>query len=344
MKKSILHSLIGTVALMMSTTAFAAGQLHIFNWGDYTNPALIEKFSEMYDVEVTLTDYDSNETALSKVRPGGHGFDIAVPTSSHMPIWIEEGLLLETNPNSMENFKHVAEQWQNPDWEPGRKYSVPWTWGSTGVSVNTSMYDGDVNTSALFFDPPDELKGKINVVPEMNDVMAFAIMYHGGELCTSDKEVLMKVRDTLLVAKDHWKSLDYGTKEKLVSEDVAVSMNWNGYSKRASAENSDVVYGYPQEGFPLWMDNVVVLKDAQNVENAKLFQNFLMAPENAAMISEFAQYNNGIMGSGEYMSADLASAPEIDIPDELEGAGRFVPPCPAEAQQLYTAIWTEIQK
>lgn len=344
MRLMVRHVFLAVIALLFANAAYAAGELHIFNWGDYTNPELVEKFEQMHDVKVTITDYDSNETALSKVRPGGHGFDIAVPTSTHMPIWIEEGLLMQTNPNEMSNFKHVAEQWKNPDWEPGRKYSVPWTWGSTGISVNTSMYGGDVNTSELFFNPPAELHGKINIVPEMGDVMSMAIMYHGGQPCTSDKEILMKVRDTLASAKETWKSIDYGTKEKLVSGDVAVSMNWNGYSKRAREENPDIVYGYPIQGYPLWMDNVVVLADAKNVENAKLFQNFLMAPENAAMISAFAQYANGIAGSEAHMPEDLASAREIAIPEELQSAGVFIPPCPPEAQQLYTAIWTEVQK
>ncbi len=344
MVKLVRNSLIAAVTILFAHSVHAAGELHIFNWGDYTNPDLVAKFEQMYDVKVTITDYDSNETALAKVRPGGHGFDIVVPTSTHMPIWIEEGLLMKTNPNQMDNFANVADQWKDPDWEPGRQYSVPWTWGSTGISVNTAMYGGDINTSELFFNPPAELHGKINIVPEMGDVMFMAIMYHGGEPCTSDKDVLRKVRDTLMSAKGTWKSIDYGTKEKLVSGDVAVSMNWNGYSKRAREENNDIAYGYPRQGYPLWMDNVVVLADAKNVENAKLFQNFLMAPENAAMISAFAQYANGIAGSEAYMPADLAQAPEIAIPDDLKSAGVFVPPCPPEAQQLYTAIWTEVQK
>ena len=318
--------------------------MHIFNWGDYTNPDLIEKFEAEFDVKVTITDYDSNETALSKVRPGGHGFDIAVPTSSHIPIWIEEGLLLETNPSEMPNFKHVAEQWKNPSWEPGRRYSVPWTWGSTGISVNTAMYDGDINTSTLFFDPPQELHGKINIVPEMLDVIGMAILYVGGEPCTGDKEILKQVRDKLNNAKQHWKSIEYGTKEKLTSGDVAVSMNWNGYSMRAREVVPTIQYGYLKEGYPLWMDNVVVLKDAKNVENAKAFQNFLMAPENAALISEFAKYANGVAGSEAFMSAGLTAAPEISPPEALKASGVFMPPCPADVQQMYTAIWTEIQK
>ena len=344
MRNYFVKCLIAIVALMFSASVFAAGELHIYNWGDYTSPELVEKFEQEYDVKVTLTDYDSNETALAKVRPGGHGFDIVVPTSTHVPIWIEEGLLLETRPDQMENFQHVMESSRNPDFDPGRHYTVPWLWGSTGISVNTAEYDGDINTSKILFDPPESLKGKINVVPEMGDVVHMAIFYEGGDVCTNDKEVLKRVRDLLVSAKASWKSLDYGTKEKLVSGDVAVSMNWNGYSMRARSERPEVNYGYPIEGYPLWMDNVAVLKDANNVENAKLFQNFLMAPENAALVSNFANYANAIMGSDAYMNAELREAPEVMIPEQFQASGRFIPPCSPEVQSLYTAIWTELQK
>ena len=109
-------------------------------------------------------------------------------------------------------------------------------------------------------------------------------------------------------------------------------------------ENPAIRYGYAVEGYPLWMDNVVVLKDAQNVENAKSFQNFLMAPENAALISNFANYANAIDGSDAYMLEELRTATEVMIPAEFQGSGQFIPPCPPDVQQMYTAIWTELQK
>ena len=90
---------------------------------------------------------------------------------------------METRPDQMENFQNVSKIWRDPVWEPGRKYSVPWTWGSTGISVNTAMYSGDINTAELVSGtPPEELVGKINVLPVMNDVLSMAILYVGGEL------------------------------------------------------------------------------------------------------------------------------------------------------------------
>ncbi|OJU05495.1 MAG: putrescine/spermidine ABC transporter substrate-binding protein [Rhizobium sp. 63-7] len=333
------------LALLGSTAiAHAEGELNIYNWGNYTSPEMIKKFEDTFKVKVTVTDYDSNDTALAKIRQGGHGFDIVVPSASVMPIWISEGLLLESRPDQMENFKNVDPQWVDVPFDPGRHYSVPWQWGTTGVTVNKSAYAGDINTSAIFLDPPAELVGKVNVVPEMSDVMHMAVTYAGGEPCTGDKAILKKTRDILIAAKPKWASMAYGNVEQYIKNDLMAGVNWNGASFRARLGNKDVAYGYPKEGYPVWMDNASIVKDAKNVDNAKLFLNFIMDPENAGMISTFARYANGIKGSDAFMPADMKGAPEIDIPEELKAAGKFNLACAPEVQEIYTKIWTELQK
>ncbi|KAB2885645.1 MAG: extracellular solute-binding protein [Albidovulum sp.] len=337
---------LSALALLLGTAgaAFAEGELQLFNWGDYTNPELIKKFEAETGIKVTITDYDSNDTALAKIEAGGAGFDLVVPSANYVQIYVEKGLVQELDLSKLANHGNIAPEWMDVAYDPGRKFSIPWQWGSTGVAVNKTAYSGDINTSAIFMDTPPELVGKVNVTPEMNDVLSLAIMYMGGEPCTEDTEVLKKVRDKLLEAKPNWQSMDYGMTEKMAANDVMASVYWNGAIFRARLANPDVVYGYPKEGYPLWMDQVMLLKDATNVEEAYKFLDFIMVPENAALISAFARYANGISGSDAFMPEDMKTAPEIVVPEEFRAAGKFLPTCSPKAQEYYTAIWTELQK
>ena len=332
------------LALLAAGPALAEGELNIYNWGNYTSPEMIEKFEAEYDIKVTITDYDSNDTALAKIKAGGHGFDIVVPSGTYVPIFISEGLLMESRPDQMENFSNVDPTWVDVDFDPGRHYTVPWQWGTVGIAVNTAVYGGDINTTDIFLDPPEELKGKINVVPEMMDMMSMAIYSMGGEQCSTDKDLLRQVRDKLVAAKEHWISMDYSTIEKMAAGDLSATTTWNGAALRTRLKNEDVAFGYPVTGYPVWMDNAAILADAQNVENAKIFLNFIMEPENAAMLSNFARYANGISGSEEFMEEVMATAPEVVVPEELKANGVMAKTCPPEAQKIYTAIWTELQK
>ncbi len=333
-------------ALLMASTGLASaeGQLQLYNWGNYTSPELLAKFEAETGIKVTVTDYDSNDVALAKVEAGGHGFDLVVPSASYVPVWVEKGLITELDLSKLPNHANIAPEWKDVAWDPGRTHTIPWQWGSTGIAVNTKVYGGDINTSAVFLDVPPELVGKINVVPEMSDVMSLATMYAGGEPCSEDPEVMKKVRDLLLAAKPNWLSMDYGATEKMSNNDWAASVNWNGSSMRIRLANPDVAFGYPREGYPLFMDSVALLADAQNVEEAYKFMDFIMVPENAAMISAFARYANGIAGSDEFMPEDMKTAPEVTVPAEFADAGRFLPVCTGKGQEYQTAIWTELQK
>jgi len=338
--------LLTATAFLMGTTGIAAakGDLQLYNWGNYTSPELLEKFKAETGITVTVTDYDSNDTALAKVEAGGSGFDLVVPSANFVQIWVEKGLIDTLDLAKIPNHGNIAPEWKDVVWDMGRTHTVPWQWGTTGIAVNTAVYKGDVNTSAVFLDVPEELKGKINVVPEMNDVLSLALWYVGGEPCTEDTEMLKKARDALIAAKPDWISMDYGVTEKMSNNDWAASVNWNGSTMRVRLANPDVVYGYPKEGYPVWMDSVAVLKDAPNKDNAYAFLNFILVPENAAMISAFARYANGVAGSDAFMPEDMKTAPEVVVPEEFKAAGKFLPTCSPKAQEYYTAIWTELQK
>jgi spermidine/putrescine transport system substrate-binding protein len=330
------------LALALSGPASAEGELFIYNWFDYTPTELLEKFEQTYDVEVTLDTYDSNETLLAKLKGGGTGYDVAMPGDYMVAIMIREGMLEKVEPNKMENFRNLDPRWVDVYWDPGRQYSIPWQWGTTAFMVNTETYGGDIDTLAILFDPPEPLRGQINMMRDVNDVLNMGLRYLGYPRCNDNEEQLRELNALMQSAKPYWKSFNSdGAKEVLVSGDVQAGMIWNGFGMRARLEKPSLKYAYPKEGFTGWMDNVVVLKGARNPENAKLFVNFMMVPEHAAMVSNFARYANGIKGSEKHMDAELLEAPEIVIPAGAPDP-EFVPPCEDQVIRLYDRIWTNL--
>jgi spermidine/putrescine transport system substrate-binding protein len=342
MKKHLLGMTAAVALAAAACPALADGELHIYNWGDYTNPKLITKFEKQYNVKVTLDDYDSNETMLSKVREGNTGYDIVVPSDYTVKIMVDEGLLEKTEPDQMSNYKNVDPRFTGVYWDDGRHYSVPWQFGITSFAVDTAKYKGPIDTLGIMFNPPDELKGKINMLDDMNSVIHGAERYLGVPRCSADKGDLKKVNDLLQAAKPNWKTFSYDTITKMTSGDVVVTQTWNGAAYRMREKIPTVKFAFTKEIMEGWMDNVAVLKGAKNVENAKLFQNFIMDPENAGLISDFARYDNGIMGSHKYLPPEFGDAPEINPPAEVKT--EFTPPCSPEVIAVYNKIWTNLKK
>lgn len=61
--------LTATAMLLASATLAAAeGELQLYNWGNYTSRGTAGQVREETGIKVTVTDYDSNDVALAKVR------------------------------------------------------------------------------------------------------------------------------------------------------------------------------------------------------------------------------------------------------------------------------------
>ena len=248
------------------------------------------------------------------------------------------------NAFELPNFKNVRDDMLGVYWDPKREYSIPYQWGSTAFSVDTAVYGGDINTWKVIFDPPAELKGKINMLKEVNEVLNAGLRYLGHPRCNDNPEQLKELNDLLLKSKADWLSFNSdGAKEVLVTGDAAAGQIYNGFGMRAREERATLKYAYPKEGYTGWSDNIVVIKGAPNIENAKLFMNFMLEPENAAALTNFARYSAGVKGVEPFLDKALVEAPEVNPPADAPKP-EFVPPCDEKVVQMYDKIWTNLLK
>lgn len=337
---------IGVVAIAAgaATNAHAAGKLSIYHWFEYIPQELLDKFAEEHDVEVTMDTYDSNEAMLASLKAGKLGsYDVAVPGDYMVEILAQEEMLDTFAPSELRNFGNIEPKWVDVSFDPGRQSSIPYQWGSTSFAVNRNHYPGDINTLALIYDPPAELRGKINVLDTQGEVLTMASIYLGIPQCTSDRGQLKRLNDLVQAAKPHWASFGSDVaKDVLVAEDVSVGMIWSGFASKAREEGAPIEYAFPKEGYVVWMDNVVLLKDAPNRDNAIKFMDFLLEPENAAAVTNFAQYTDGVTGASAFYDENMRNLPEASPPPTP--AGSFIQVCTQEVQEVYDEIWTKLRQ
>ena len=151
-------------------------------------------------------------------------------------------------------------------------------------------------------------------------------LYNGGEKCTGDKEILKKVRDTLVKAKPELGR--HGIRHHREDGAPAISRrrsDWNGSALRQRLQNPAIHYGYPKEGF------VLLERQRRRAQGRQECRERQAVPElhhgsrkTPAMISAFHRYANGIAGSDEFMPADMKDAPEVVVPEEFKKFGDTV--------------------
>ncbi len=342
-----MHRLATTAAafVVMAGAAQAEGTLSVYHWFEYIPQELVDKFEAETGIDVTIDTFDSNEAMLAALKAGKLGqYDVSVPADFMVKIMADDGMLDTFTAEEVPNLANIAPQWLDVPFDPGRKSSIPYQWGSTSFSVNRDVYQGDISSLAILFDPPPELQGKINVLDSQNEVLILGSLYLGIPQCTTDREQLKALNDMLLNAKQHWASFGSDTaKEVLVSGDAAAGMIYNGFSAKARAEGANVEYSYPKEGHVLWMDNVVLLRDAPNRDNALKFMNFLLDPENAAAVTNYAAYTSGVMGVEPFLDEAIRTSPENNPPADAT-PGVFAQACDQATQEMYDAIWTNLKK
>ncbi|WP_416777749.1 extracellular solute-binding protein [Xenorhabdus budapestensis] len=330
--------------LVYSGVAKAKNSLILYNWQSYTSPELLKKFKKEYNIDILLLEYKSNEEALDNIQKGKIDADIVVISDNFLPHWITAGLLNPINVHTLRNFNNISSSWQKSPSDIKRNYGIPWSWGIVGIAVHTDTYDGDANTWKIILEPPKELSGTINVGSDMNELIYAAIRYHGGKICDSNPELLEKVRNTLFEAKKHWAAMDYGSVYMMASGKFKASIDWNGAAMRQRTINPHIQFRFPREGTLIFRDNLVVLKKSKNYENAKLFMDFIMQPENAALNSAFHGYDSAIEGANTYLPSWMQNAPEFNIPEQVLKNSDYSIDCPFFAREKYTDIWQQLLK
>lgn len=328
-------------AMVALTPTFAAAEeLHIYNWGDYINPAVLEKFTEETGIKVTLDTYGSNEEMLAKIQAGATGYDIVFPSVHMHDIMFKLGLLAETDIGSDPNFKNIDPQFVRAKTDPEAKYCLPYAFGNVGIVYNKKEA-GDIKGWADFFALGDKGK-KVILLDDLRETIGIGHIMNGTSVNSTDEGEVEAAAQYIIDHISAVSAFSYDSIPLVTSGDVAAA-HWYVGANIFVAEHPDVLgYIIPEEGATMYQEDICVLESAPDKENAIKFLKFYLKPEIAALNVEQQMNGTPNIPAQKLIPESISSNPTIYPPQSVldklqifEDLGRDL--------QLYDREWTRIK-
>uniref|UniRef100_UPI00403FCE32 ABC transporter substrate-binding protein n=1 Tax=Thioclava sp. GXIMD2076 TaxID=3131931 RepID=UPI00403FCE32 len=331
---------LGAVLALTPLGAQAEGKLALYNWGDYINPAVLEKFTEETGIEVSLNTYGSNEEMLAKIQAGATGYDIVFPSVHMQDIMSHLDLLAETDINEDPAFANIDPQFLRAKTDPEGKFCLPYAFGNVGIVYNKALA-GDITGWKDFLALGDAGK-KIIMLDDLREVIGVGHIMNGTSVNSTDEAEVEKAADYIIAHKKGISAFSYDSIPLVTSGDVAAAQWYVGANIFVNEHPDTLGYIIPEEGATMYQEDICVLKTAPNFDNAVKFLKFYLKPEIAALNVE--QQMNGTPNTSaqalipKEIADNKTIYPPQDVLDKLqifEDLGRDL--------QLYNSEWTRIK-
>ena len=305
------------------------GDLALYNWSEYIDPALVSQFEEEHGVSVTEDFYPSNEELLARIQEGG-AFDLIVPSDYMVSVMIEEDLLMPIQREAVPNIDNLADRFSSDlPYDPEGEYSVPYQWGTTGLGVDLAVVGEDVpHTWGLVFDPElsEPYAGKITMLDDPRETLGAALKYLGYSLNSTDEGELAEAEELVADATSRLAAFDSDQyDELLIQGESAIGHGYSGNFFTAFEEgDSEYEYFVPEEGGTVWVDNMAVPADAPHPCTAHAFINFLLDAENGAALTNWNYYASPNEAAEEFIEDEILEDPAIYPDEELDQRLEFI--------------------
>ena len=306
--------------------------IYVYNWGQYISEGddgsidVIAEFEKKYpNIKVQYSTFDSNETMYAKLKNGGITVDVVIPSDYMIGRMRQEGMLQELNYDNIPNAQYIDASYRGMAFDPEDKYSVPYTWGTTGIIYNSKYVDeADVTGWELLWN--EKYAGKILMFDNSRDAFGIAEYLLGYSVNSTDSAELQACADKLAeqkpVVQQYVMDQIFDAME---NEEAWIAPYYAGDYLTMVEENEDLAFYRPaHQGYNVFIDAMCIPTCAQEKEAAELFINFMCSPEISAANLDFIGYSVPASESKQYMDEEVVNDP-VSYPDaeELRNATSF---------------------
>ncbi|WP_026878440.1 polyamine ABC transporter substrate-binding protein [Ignatzschineria larvae DSM 13226] len=359
MKKFKLATLL-SLGLALGTTAVQAQEVRVYNWTDYIDPELITEFTDQTGIKVIYDTFDSNEVLLAKTLTGNSGYDIVVPSDYTLIYMTQADAVQKIDRSKLQNIGNI---WpfveERLEELPGAtEYSVPYMWGTTGIAYNVDKIqelvpDAPLDSMELLFNPEYASKLAscgIYVIDSPSEFYPMLMRYLGLDPESTSDADLAKANEVLegirpYITKFH--SSEYIN--AMANGDACLSLGWSGdlYLAKARAKEANagvnIEYFIPKEGGLLWFDQLAILKNAKNVDEAYAFIDFLLDAKVNARAADYVEYATSNEAAFPYVNQELLNDKALYPSEETLSLLNVKQPYTQREQKKLMRQWLKIK-
>ncbi|GAA6393578.1 ABC transporter substrate-binding protein [Clostridiales bacterium] len=327
--------------------------VNVCSWGEYIDTSLIDEFEEKTGIEVNYQTAESNEALYSTLALGGANYDVIVPSDYMISQLIEEGMLQELDYSKIPNFEKIDPRFRNLSYDPENLYTVPYTWGTLGIIYNTTMVDEPITSWSSMFD--EKYADNVVMIRNSRDALGIALYYLGYSVNTTDESEIREAYQLLADANAKGVYQAFYMDEifqAMERGNAAITAYYAGDYLTMRENNPDLAYVVPEEGSNWFVDAMCILKNAQNVDEAHEWINFIASTEanlanmdyiwyaspNSEALERYPAWYEEQYGEPLDMELyEIMAAPQ-EVLDRCE-AYLVTPP---DIRNLYNELWTQL--
>jgi spermidine/putrescine transport system substrate-binding protein len=319
-----------------------ARRLNFYNWDTYTGRTTLADFARETGVQVKMSLFATNDELFSKLRAGNPGYDIIVPTNDFVSRLMLADLLMPLDLEKVPNRANLTPGFLNPPFDPGRRFSMPYTWLVLGIGYRKSKVAGTPDSWKWLLES-DRYAGRIGVMSEAQRIIALGAKYLGRPLASLSDQDVSDVADLYIRQKPNIRIFHHDEgQELLLAGDIDLVMEYNGDIAQVMAEDPDLGFVVPREGSLMSSDCLCIPKGAPRPDNAHRFINFILDARNGAAISDTIRYPTPNAAALALMPPDYRDNPAIFPPTDAMARCEYVRFESLERVQLYDETLTKI--
>ncbi len=322
--------------------------LNVYNWGLYISDGsdesvdVLSAFEDLTGIKVNYTTFDSNESLYAKMKSGGATYDVIFPSDYMVGKMAAEGMLAPLDFSNIPNFAQIGTEYLGWDFDPQNTYSVPYTWGTTGLIYNTTLVDEAPTSWSALWDM--QYANNVLMFNNSRDAYAIAAKKLGRSLNPSSveevQEVMQELKDQKSVVQAYVMDEIF---DKMEGGEAALAPYYAGDALTMIADNPDLAFVHPEEGVNFFVDSMCIPANSKNKAAAELFINYMCEPSVGYANCEYIGYSTPITAVWEQLDDDLKYS-EIAYPGEdvMSKAEAFTT-LPDEVNAALDSQWSEMK-